>query len=123
MRIGGIQNNNNPQFQGVIKVQYFKKADEILQKKTSIDLDRGLSQCALKDVFEGDWANTGNKRIDSHKLTQYIAALRGTLDINLPRLTTKTKAVELKQFGDGYSIKIGNDYKITHFREDHMVWD
>ena len=124
MRIGALQNNNiNPHFQGVIKLQNFKKGGEIIERKTSIDLDRGLSLSALENVFDGNWANQGIMSVQSKKLSQYIAAIKQTLDWSFPKRNKKLVPVELKRFETGYSVKVGDDFKITHLREDYLVWD
>ena len=124
MRIAALQNTNiNPQFQGVIKLQNFKKGGEIIERKTSIDLDRGLSMSALENVFDGNWANQGIKKVQNEKLTQYIVAIKQTLDLSFPKRSKKLVPVELKRFETGYSVKVGDDFKITHEREDYFVWD
>lgn len=124
MKINKIQNNNyTPQFRGMIKFQNFAKSGEITKIETSQDLDKGLAQLALNSVFDGSWANAGEKKIERNKLGLYIDIIRQTLGINIPRVNKELAKVELKHFDNGYSIKSGSDYKITHIREDQLIWD
>ena len=124
MQINKIQNNNcTPQFRGMIKFQNFAKGGEITKFETSQDLDKGLAQLALNNIFGGNWANAGEKKIQRNKLVQYIDIIQQTLGIKIPKSNQKTTKVELKNFDSGYSIKSDNEYQLTHIREDQLIWD
>ena len=123
MQIHRIQNNLNPQFQGIIKVQNFKKGGEIVERKTSQDLDRGLAQSALNNIFEGNWTNEGTKHLNTEYIARYADAISQTLGLDVCKTKKQTELVERKQIESGYSFKVADLYKITHIREDHLIWD
>lgn len=121
MQISKIQSNNyTPQFNGFIKLQNFTKNGEVTKVKTSQELDKGLADLALKNVFGGNWTN-GGRDIKRTELGQYVEIIRQTLGINVPRVTKEPVKVELRHFDNGYNIK-GKDYQITHIREDQLIW-
>ena len=122
MQINRIQ-NNTPQFQGIIQIQNFRKGGKIMEMKTSFELDRGLAQSALKNVFGGSWANVGDKSIPNKEMAPYFEALKQTLGINLPKSYRGSTHIERKLIDSGYTIKADKEYKITHIREDINIWD
>lgn len=121
MQVNKIQ-NNNPQFKGMITVQNLKSGKKVLEQKTAHEFDRDLSAVILKTLFEGSWENTGRKNINLKDLALYAEVLKQTLGFNLLKNCKKTEQIVIKHFGNGYSIKAGNDYKITHIREDKVIW-
>jgi hypothetical protein len=121
MQVQRIQ-NNNPQFQGILKVQNFKKGGKVIERETGIEFDRDLANIALKNIFDGSWKNDGKKEISGENITKYLNILRQTMGISVSRNAKKAEQVELKNLGTGYSIKSDGEYKITHFRDD-MVWE
>lgn len=123
MQINRVQNNYNPQFNGMIKIRNFVKNGEITKFETSQELDKGLADVALKNVFNGDWANTGERKLERNKLGLYIDIIRQTLGISIPRVTKEIVPVKLKHFDNGYSIKAGEDYQLTHIRDDRFIWE
>ena len=124
MQIQRIQNNNyTPQFQGFMNVQNLKKTEEVIKRNTSQELDKGLAESALKNIFGGSWTNDGIKAIASGKLARYTEVINQTLGLNIKRKLKDTQKIELKSFENGYSVKVENDYKITHIREDMNIWD
>lgn len=124
MLINRIQSYNyTPQFQGTIRLQNLKKEGEFTKINTTLELDRGLAQLALRNFFKGRWENEGNKCIPCENLMQYTETLWQTLGIKIPSLHKKSEQIVLKHFKNGYSIKSDGNYKITHIREDQIVWD
>lgn len=124
MQINRIQNNTyTPQFNGFIRLQNFAKGGEITKVETSQELDKGLANIALNNVFGGNWIKAGKKEIKFKELKQYCDVISQTLGISIPRNTKEPVKVELKHFDNGYSIKSDGDYKITHIREDQLIWD
>ena len=114
MKINAIQNNNyNQQFKGLLQVQNLKKGGKAIEQITSLELDKGLAESALKNIFEGNWANTGNKQLHYKQIWPYNEAILQTLGINLSRRLDEYTDVECKLLNNGYSIQ-SNDYKITH---------
>ncbi len=123
MQVNRVQNNNyNPYFQGFLKIQNFSKDGQNIVRETSMEFDRGLADLALKNFFGGNWANEGAQKVNYKQIKQYTDVLRQALGINLPRNVREWQKVELKTFDGGYSIK-SDDFRITHNREDLMVWD
>ena len=123
MRVDKIQNNAYiPQFNGMIKIQNFAKNGEITKIETTQEFDKGFAELALKNLFDGDWANSGNKKIELKKLKQYFDVNRQTLGLRVPKISRDQTEIELKHFDKGYSIKSENNYIITHIREDQLVW-
>ena len=121
MQVQRIQKKQyNPQFNGILKVQNYRKSEGIIEKETTIDLDRGLANCALKNLFEGSWSNYGGKQLPGKNIAPYLEALLQTLGINLPK-NNEMKYVKLKNFNNGYSIKVNGEYKIIHIRDDYMI--
>ena len=119
MLINKVQNNNyTPHFQGILRINNLKNGGEITELKTTLELDKGLAESALKNLFEGRWVN--DKRQESSKLIKYVSAINQTLGINLPKISNKQ--IELRSFDKGYSIKANGEYEITHIREDFVVW-
>jgi len=123
MQINRIQNNTyTPQFNGFIRLQNFAKGGEITKVETSQELDKGLADIALKNLFSGNWNNVGEKKLERGKLGLYVDIIRQTLGINIPRVGKEPVKVEVKHFDNGYGIK-GKDYQITHIREDQLIWE
>ena len=123
MQIHKIQNNNyNPIFKGYIKIQNLKKSKNIIERKTSCEVDRGISALALKNIFGGNWTNEGYKYIPRKKIIQYAEVIKQTLGIELNKSNKELELIKLKNYDNGYSIKNKN-YKLTHIREDHMIWE
>ena len=120
MQVQRIQ-NNSPQFQGILKVQNFKKGGKVIERETGLEFDRDLADVALKTVFDGSWRNDGKKEISGEKIAKYLNILRQTLGISVSRNAKKAEQVELKNLGTGYSIKSDGEFKITHFRDD-LIW-
>lgn len=118
MQINNI--DNNP-FKGSITIKNLKNSNNVV-RKTTFDLDKGLSDYTLKNIFNGCWKNQGHKRINNNKLITYINIIQQTLGISIPKTQDKITHVELKYFDNGYSIA-NKDYKITHIREDSLVWE
>ena len=124
MKINKIQNNNyTPQFRGMIKFQNFANGGEVTKIETTHELDKGLAQIALNNVFGGNWANAGKKNLERKKLGLFIDIIRQTLGINIPKANKELAKVELKHFDNGYSIKSDGEYQLTHIREDQLIWD
>ena len=124
MQINKIQYRTyNPQFGGIMKFQDFTNGGKITKFETTLELDKGFAQLALKNMFDGNWADFGKKKIERNKLGQYIDVIRQTLGIKLPRVNKESVLVELKHFDNGYSIKSDNEYQLTHIREDQLIWD
>ena len=114
MRIQKIQNNNYTQFKGLVRVQNFKKGGEIIEQVTTEEFDKGLAECAFKNIFNGNWSDTGHKFIKNGNLANYGNVLRHTLGINLPRTNNKVEHVILEHSNNSYGIKIDNEYELTH---------
>ena len=106
MRIQKIQNNNYTQFQGLLRVQNFKKGGEVIERVTTEEFDKGLAECAFKNIFKGNWSDTGHKFIQNSNLAGYGSVLRHTLGINLPKTDRKIEQVILGHSDNSYSIKI-----------------
>lgn len=124
MQINKIQNSNYyPRFGGLIKFQDFTNGGKITKIKTTLELDKGFAQLALKNMFDGNWADISKKKIERSKFKQYLDVIAQTIDLKLPRLNKEFTLVELKHFDNGYSIKSGKDYQITHIREDQLIWE
>ena len=123
MQVNQIQNNNsNPYFQGFLKIQNFNRNGQNIVRETSMEFDRGLADLALKNFFGGNWTNEGSHNVNYKQIKQYTDVLRQSLGINLPRNNNEWQKIELKTYDGGYSIKF-DEFRITHKREDQMVWD
>ena len=115
MQVQKIQNNNyNPQFNGILKVQNFKKGGKVTERLTSDALDKVLYEKARNNLFNGEWTSEGSKNIQSDKLSEYIGLIKHAYGISLPKSTNEVVTAELKNLFGGYSVRVGNDYKITH---------
>ena len=122
MRINKIQNYNyNTQFQGTIRLQNLKKEGQTIKFNTTLELDKGLAQLALRNLFKGSWENEGGKYIYKDDLSQYTEALNQTIGLSVTKPLKNLEKIELRHFKNGYSIKSDGNYKITHIREDILL--
>ena len=126
MQITKITNTNNysNNFNGIIKVKSIgptKKPN--MEVKTTLALDKGLSNFALKTIFNGDWSNRGNC-VNLKELDKFADILRQTLDLKIPHINKKEIGqIELKHLENGYSIKVINNYELTHLHDDFMIFE
>lgn len=115
MQVQRISNNNyNPQFNGILKIQNFKKGGKVIERLTEDSVDKKLYESAYKNLFNGDWSRTGQQTIQKDKLSEYTKIIRQVFGIKLPETADKVIAADVKNLENGYRIKFGNDYRITH---------
>ena len=115
MQVQKVENNNfNPQFGGILKIKNYKKGGKVVERLTDDVFDKSLYETARKNLFGGDWSNIGSKEIPSSKFSEYTDLIKRTFGINLPKTTDEVVSVDVKNLGEGYRVKIGDDYKITH---------
>ena len=117
MQIQRVQNNNT-RFNGLIQIQNLKLNSTPVTIKTDSDYDMSLAKITLKNIFNGNWANSGHKNIAGKVLAQYINILKSTLGIKINKAFKETEQVTLKNLDNGYNIKLDKDLEITHFRDD-----
>jgi len=115
MQVQRVQNNSSKtQFQGILQIQNFRKGGKVTERITADVFDSGLCEKARQNLFNGDWSNEGRRNIERVKLSDYTSIIKRNLGITLPESADKVVSAEFKNLGDGYSVQVGNDYKITH---------